>query len=215
MNFLSKFIPYVSKVTVPLREIIHKSVEFNWRKEQELPFVNIKELLAKAPILKVFNVNDEIVIQCDSSKGLGSCLIQKGQPVSFVSRSLTNSEKNYAQIEKELLAIVFSFEKYHNFVYGRKVVVQCDHKPLMAIVKKHMHKISSRIQRMILRLLKYDIEINYVPGNQMFLAGTLSRAFPVCDTVRDDPEMLNIVHTISKHLLMSEKRRVQFKKEPE
>ncbi|GFV68566.1 transposon Tf2-6 polyprotein [Trichonephila clavipes] len=49
----------------------------------------------------------------------------------------------------------------------------------------------------------------------MFLADTLSRAFPVCETVRDDPEMLNIVHTISKHLPMSEKRRVQFKKETE
>ncbi|GFU83741.1 retrovirus-related Pol polyprotein from transposon 297 [Trichonephila clavipes] len=213
MIFLSKFIPNVSKVTALLRKIIHKNVEFNWGKEQELSFVNIKELLAKAPILKVFSVDDEIVIQCDSSKdGLGSCLIQKGQPVSFVSRSLINSEKNYAQIEKELLAIVFSFEKYHNFVYAHKVVVQSDHKPLMANVKKPMHKISSRMQRMILKLLKYDFEINYVPGNQMFLADTLSRAFPVSETVRDDPEILNIVHIISKHLPMSEKRRVQFKK---
>ncbi|GFS94185.1 retrovirus-related Pol polyprotein from transposon 297 [Trichonephila clavipes] len=182
-----------------------------------MSFVNIKELLAKAPILKNFSVNDEIVIQCDSSKdGLGSCLIQKGQPVSFVSRSLTNSEKKYSQIEKELVAIVFSFEKYHNFVYGRKVVVQSDHKPLMAIVKKPMHKISSRMQRMVLKLLKYDFEINYVPGNQMSLADTLSRAFPVSETVRDDPDMLNIVHTISKHLPMSEKRDVyNLKKETE
>ncbi|GFS38880.1 transposon Tf2-9 polyprotein [Nephila pilipes] len=121
VNFLSKFIPNVSKITAPLREIIYVNVEFNWGKEQELSFVNIKELLAKAPVLNVFSASDEIIIQCDSSKdGLGSFLIQKGQPVSFVSHSLTNSEKNYAQIEKELLAIVFSFEKYHNFVCGRK-----------------------------------------------------------------------------------------------
>ncbi|GFW02837.1 retrovirus-related Pol polyprotein from transposon 17.6 [Trichonephila clavipes] len=213
MNFLSKFIPNVSKVSAPLREIIHDNVEFNWGKEQELSFVNIKELSAKAPILKVFCVNDEIVIQCDSSKDvLGSCLIQKAQPLLFVSRSLTNSEKNYAQIEKELLAIVFSFEKYHNFVYGRKVVVQSDDKPLMSIVNKPMHKISSRMQRMILKLLKYDFEINYVPGSQMFLADTLSRAFPVSETVRDDPKMLNIVYTISKHLPMSQNRSVQIKK---
>ncbi|GFS53089.1 retrovirus-related Pol polyprotein from transposon opus [Nephila pilipes] len=211
VNFLSKFINNVSKVTTPLREIIHENVEFNWGKEQELSFVNIKELLAKAPILKVFSASDEIIIQCVSSKdGLGSCLNQKGQPVSFVSRSLTNSEKNYAQIEKELLAIIFSFEKYHSFVYGRKVTIQSDHKLLMAIVKKPMHKISSRMQRMILKLLKYDFEINYVPGNQMFLADTLSRAFPVNENVRDDPEMLNIVHTVSKHLPMSEKRLAQF-----
>ncbi|GBL65032.1 Transposon Ty3-I Gag-Pol polyprotein, partial [Araneus ventricosus] len=216
INFLSKFIPNVSKVTAPLREIIHENVEFNWGKEQEMSFENIKELLTKTPILKVFSANDEIVIQCDSSKdGLGSCLIQKEQPVSFVSRSLTKSEKNYAQIEKELLAIVFSFEKYHNFVYGRKVIVQSDHRPLMAIIKKPMHKISSRMQRMVLKLLKYDFEINYVPGTQMFLADTLSRAFPVNETVNDDPEMLNIVHAISKHLPMSEKRIMQFKRETE
>ncbi|GFX52257.1 retrovirus-related Pol polyprotein from transposon 297 [Trichonephila clavipes] len=85
----------------------------------------------------------------------------------------------------------------------------------MAIVKKPMHKISSRKPRMILKLLKYDFEINYVPGNQMFLADTLSRPFPVSEIVRDDSEMLNIGHTISKHLPMSEKRHVQFKKETE
>ncbi|GFY14775.1 transposon Tf2-8 polyprotein [Trichonephila clavipes] len=68
MNFLSKFIPNVSKVTARLREIIREIVEFNWEKEQELSFVNIKQLLAIATILKVFSVNDEIVIQCDSSK---------------------------------------------------------------------------------------------------------------------------------------------------
>ncbi|GFW98859.1 transposon Tf2-9 polyprotein [Trichonephila clavipes] len=95
-----------------------------------------------------------------------------------------------------MIGNVFSFEKYHSFVYGRKVVVKRNHKPLMAIVKKPMHKISSRMQRMILKLLKYYFEINYVPGSQIFLADTLSQAFSVSETVRDDPEMLNIVHTI-------------------
>ncbi|GFW68438.1 transposon Tf2-6 polyprotein [Trichonephila clavipes] len=71
------------------------------------------------------------------------------------------------------------------------------------------------MQRTVLKLLKYEFEINYAPGNQMFLADTLSRAFPVSDTVRDDPEMLNIVRTISKHLPVSEKGHVQFKKETE
>ena len=68
---------------------------------------------------------------------------------------------------------------------------------------------------MILKLLKYDFGIVYVPGNQMFLANTLSRAYNASETVLDDPEMLNIVHTISKYLPMSEKRTVQFKRETE
>ncbi|GBO34667.1 Transposon Tf2-6 polyprotein [Araneus ventricosus] len=62
INFLPKFIPNVSKVTAPLRQIIHENVEFNWGKEQEMSFENIKELLTKTPILKVFSANDEIVI---------------------------------------------------------------------------------------------------------------------------------------------------------
>ncbi|KFM69647.1 hypothetical protein X975_21174, partial [Stegodyphus mimosarum] len=125
-------------------------------------------------------------------------------------RSLTNNEKNYAQIKKELLAVVFSFEKYHNYVYGRKITVQSDHKPLMAVVKKPLHKIS-RMQRMILKLLKYDFEINYVPGNQMCVADTLSRACHVNETISDDPEMLKVVYVISKYLPMSERRVVQFR----
>lgn len=212
LNFLSKFIPNLSKVTAPLRNLLKNDVEFSWDCEQELAFKNIKSLLSTTPVLKVFNSSSPIVIQCDSSKdGLGTCLIQDGHPVSFVSRSLTETEKNYAQIEKELLAIVFSFERFHNFVYGRKVTVQSDHKPLLAIVNKPISKISTRLQRMLLKLLKYEFSIQYIPGSQMYLADTLSRAF-IKDKVKDDPEMVNMVHVIAKHLPISESRMTQFKK---
>ncbi|GBN11898.1 Transposon Ty3-I Gag-Pol polyprotein [Araneus ventricosus] len=75
INFLSKFIPNVSKVTAPLREIIHENVEFNWGKEQEMSFENIKELLTKTPILKVFSANDEIVIQSQIARKFAASLI--------------------------------------------------------------------------------------------------------------------------------------------
>lgn len=156
-----------------------------------------------------------ITIQCDSSKdGLGACLLQEGHPVSFASRSLTDCEKNYAQIEKELLAIVFSFEKYHNLVYGHKVLVESDHQPLTSIVQKPIGKITTRLQRMLLKLLKYDFTIKYVPGSQMYLADTLSRA-SMKETGGDDPEMLNVVHSVSKLLPMSESRFKQFQKATE
>lgn len=82
--------------------------------------------------------------------------MQEGQPVAFASRSLTNAEQNCAQIKKKLLAIVFAFQKFHNLVYGHKVVVESDHKPLTSIVLKPIPKISCRLQRRLLRLLKYD-----------------------------------------------------------
>ena len=64
--------------------------------------------------------------------------MQNGQPVSYSSRALTASEKNYSQIEKKLLAQVFAFgvERNHHFVYGRRVVLWSDHKPLETICKK-------------------------------------------------------------------------------
>ena len=73
----------------------------------------------------------DVVIECDASQhGLGACLMQCEQPVAYASRALTVSETNYAQIEKELLAIVFAVQKFDSYVYGRKIVVESDHKPL-------------------------------------------------------------------------------------
>nr|XP_042912826.1 uncharacterized protein K02A2.6-like [Parasteatoda tepidariorum] len=107
-----------------------------------------------------------------------------------------------------MLAIFFAVQKYHNFVYGKKFVVQSDHKPLTSIVKKPMYAISSRLQRMLLKLIKYQFEIVYVRGSGMFLADTLSRAY-IKDKVNDDPDMLNAVHTV-KQFPISKRRVEQF-----
>ena len=70
-------------------------------------------------------------IQCDSSQsGLGAALMQNGHPIAYASRALTETESRYAQIEKEMLAIVFSVEKFNDFTFGRRTVVHTDHKPL-------------------------------------------------------------------------------------
>ncbi|GBM81004.1 Uncharacterized protein K02A2.6 [Araneus ventricosus] len=76
-----------------------------------------------------------------------------------------------------------------------------------------MSKISSRLQRMLLKLIKYDYEVQYVPGNQMYLADTLSHTFKSDTKIKYDPEMSNIVHSITKYLPMSKSRLTQFKYE--
>ena len=121
----------------------------------------------------------EVTIQWDASeKGLGATLLQNGQPVAFASRTLTPVEQRYAQMEKECLAIVFACTKFSQYITRRELVtVESDHKPLQAIFKKSLLAAPGRLQRMILRLQKYNINVIYKPGSQMYVADHLSRAY--------------------------------------
>ncbi|XP_041461547.1 uncharacterized protein K02A2.6-like [Lytechinus variegatus] len=178
VTYLARFLPRLSDVAEPLRRLTDKDVHFEWRPEHEETLKEVQQLLTQAPVLKYYDVKEEVTIQCDASeKGLGATLLQNGQPVSFASRSLTRSEQNYAQIEKECLAIVYSCEKFDQFIRGRDVTVHTDHKPLVPIFKKAIHSAPKRLQRMMLRLQNYHLDVIYCPGKEMYIADWLSRAF--------------------------------------
>ena len=88
--------------------------------------------------------------------------MQKGQPIAYASRALTETETNYAHIEKEQLSVLFGMEKFHLYTYGRPVKVENDHKPLEIIARKALQEAPRRLQRMFLRLQQYDYNIVYV-----------------------------------------------------
>ena len=90
--------------------------------------------------------------------------MQNGHPIAYASRSLTHTETNYAQIEKEMVAIVCGMEKFNTYVYGRKTLVESDHKPLEAIFKKGLTSAPKRLQRMMLRLQRFEFEVAYKRG---------------------------------------------------
>ena len=92
---------------------------------------------------------------------------------------MTATEVNYAQIEKELLAILFAVERFEQCVYGRPVRIQTDHRPLESIFRKSLLSAPKRLQRMLLRLQKFDLQVSYKKGTEMYLADTLSRAYRV------------------------------------
>ena len=178
VNYVQKFAPKLSSVTEPLRQLIRKDTEFVWDRKHDTCMEEIRTILSSVPVLKFFDVTKQTVLQCDASEtGLGACLIQEGHPVAYASRALTAAKKKYAQIEKELLAIVFGMEKYEHYVYGRKVIVESDHKPLEIIHKKCLTSAPKRLQRMLLRLQKFDTDIQYKPGSQLYMADALSRAY--------------------------------------
>ena len=109
-----------------------------------------------------------------SLKGLGACIIQDGQPIAFASKSLTDTETCYANIERELLAIIYGCEKFHTYLYGRTFIVETDHKPLEMISLKNLTAAPAHLQRMLLHLQQYDLVIMYWPGREMLLVDALS-----------------------------------------
>ena len=178
LNFLSPFIPNKSSVIGPVSSLLKAGTPWNWGPSQKSAMKNVKSILASEPTLRLFDPALPVTIQADaSSTGLGACLLQQGQPVAYASRALNNSETGYAQIEKELLAILFAATKFHHYIYGAQVQVESDHKPLEAIMRKPLHQVSPRMQMMLLKLMKYNLELTYVPGSKLYIADTLSRAY--------------------------------------
>ena len=143
INFLAPHIPDMAKILAPLRELIKTDVHFQWNLAAENALTFIKNILSTQPVLQFFDPTIPSVIQADASQyGLGACLMQRGKPIAYASRSLSSSEVNYAQIEKELLAIVFACSKFHYYIYGFQTKVQSDHKPLEVIFTKSLHQVS-------------------------------------------------------------------------
>lgn len=178
VNYLAKFLPGLSERCDVLRRLDRKDTEWCWLDQHEKVWQDIKRLITSAPVLVFYDVNKEVTIQCDASaNGLGATLLQEAKPVCFASRALSDTERNYAQIEKELLAIVFSCEKFDQYIYRKRVTVESDHKPLETISQKPMAEVPKRLQRMLLRLQRYDLEIRYKKGSEMYVADTLSRAY--------------------------------------
>ena len=174
-QYLSKFLPRLSDITKPLRDLTRQDAEWIWDEPQQSAFECLKQAVSAMPVLRYYNLKEDVTIQCDASqRGLGVALLQGGQPVL---RTLTDKEVNYAQIEKELLVIVFACEKFDAYIYGCDCVrVQTDHKPLESIFRKELCTAPKRLQRMLLRLQKYSLDVTYLKGEKMLVADTLSCA---------------------------------------
>lgn len=181
ITYMGKFIPNLSEKMAPLRQLTEKNIEWQWNHEHEKSWTELKELLTEEPVLRFYDPEKPIKISSDASQsGLGAVLLQKyeenWQPVAYASRSMTDPETRYAQIEKELLSITYACERFHQFVSGQEISVETDHKPLIALFQKPLNDCPLRIQRMMIRLQRYSLNVAYTPGKLMYTADTLSRA---------------------------------------
>ena len=167
VNYLAKFIPNLAELTAPLRQLLEKNVVWSFDKPQIESIRNLKDRIISSGILKFYKQSQPIRISCDASTtGLGAVLEQQHgdqwYPVAYASRSITSSEKNYSQLEREMLSIVFACNRFHEYIYGQKFEVFNDHMPLQSIFKRQLHKTPARLQRFMLRLQKYDFIMNYI-----------------------------------------------------
>ena len=110
--------------------------------------------------------------------------------------------EKWAQIEKELLAIVFACQRFHYFLYGREFMVESDHKPLETLVKRNIDDVTMRLQRMFMSLLKYSkMTVFYKPGKEMLVADCISRAqLSECD---EETDLSGIIHSVTQSACLS------------
>lgn len=180
-NFVSSFVDSYTDITAPLRVLLKKDTVFIWGDAQQRAFDSLKRALATAPVLRYFDPDSPLVLSVDSSQfAVGAVLLQgqqgARQPIAYASRTFTRTQQGYAQIEKEMLAIVFGCKKFHYYVYEqRRLRVETDHKPLEMIMRKPLHQVPLRLKRVRLTIQRYDIDAQYVPGKHMYVADYLSR----------------------------------------
>ena len=180
VNYLKKFSPVLSELSEPLRRLCKSGVKWAWESEQQKAFEAIKRVIMTLPVLAYFDKTKKHTIQCDASKkGLGAVLLQESKPVMYMSRALTQTEQRYSNIERELLAIVFALERLNHYTFGRTITVQSDHQPLQSIWKKSIVSASPRLQRLLLRLAHYDINIEFLCGKENVIVDMLSRVCPL------------------------------------
>ncbi|GFV60024.1 transposon Tf2-6 polyprotein [Trichonephila clavipes] len=160
VTYLAKFTPHLSNLTHNLRQLLKKDSVWIWDTNTERDFELVKQAIMKFPCLKYFNGNKAVTVSVDASKnGLGAVLLQDGQPVAYGSVSITQTQQHCAQIEKELMAVIYGLEHFNYYTYGRIVTVQTVHKSILGLSKKAYNTISPRLQRILLRLNKYNIQL--------------------------------------------------------
>ena len=195
VNQLGKFSSRIAEISQPLRELLQKGRAWVWGPEQEKSFSEIKLELAKPTVLALYDPQADTKVSADASSfGLGAVLLQyNGQewrPVAYASRTLSDMEKRYAQIEKEALATTWACEKFSTYILGRPFLVETDHKPLVPLLNsKHLDDLPPRVLRFRLRLAKYEYVAQHVPGKFLYAADALSRAPTTHKQEREEEEL--------------------------
>ncbi|XP_064472857.1 uncharacterized protein K02A2.6-like [Ornithodoros turicata] len=192
VNYCSRFIPRLAEIAEPLRALTRSELEFRWTEDHQKALDKIKLLMSQSQTLAYFDVNKETCIITDAGPdGIAGILIQEAKDgkrpsiLAYYSRALSPTEKKYPQIDKEMLAIVSTVERFRVYLAGGKFLVKTDHLPLVSILRNSSAKLSARLERLSLRLQHYVFDIQHIPGKEN-PADYLSR-HPIVASGEDSP----------------------------
>lgn len=217
VNQLGKFAPNLSELTEPLRALLSIKCAWSWGAPQTKAFNAVKDLLTTSPVLALYDVNLPTKVTADSSSyGLGAVLTQQHQdgwrPVAYASRTLTPTEKHYAQIEKEALASTWACERFEDYILGLNFTLETDHKPLVPLLgQRDIELLPPRLQRLRLRLMRYSFQVVHVPGRELYTADALSRTPLSASDVSLEQEINIYVNSVMSNLPASDTRLEQIR----
>ena len=170
LNYYARLIPNLSSLIQPLNQLLRHGVKWHWSQAANTAFKAAKEKVVSPNVLVHYDPSRPIRLAADASAyGVGAVIshtMEDGseRPIAFASRTLTPSERNYSQVEKEALSLVFGVCKFHAYLYGRPFTLITDHKPLLSILgpKNGVPPIAAaRLQRWALKLSAYTYDIKF------------------------------------------------------
>lgn len=193
-GYFRKFIRDYAKIAEPMTRYLKKNTRINLNDSSYISsFEKLKIILTDSPVLRYPDFNKKFQLTTDASDfAIGSVLTQEGHPVCYASRTLNKHERSYSVTEKELLAIVWSVNYFRPYIYGRSFDLLTDHQPLKWLQSKHKGKdINHRLQRWLLKLGEYNINIDYIKGKENNAADFLSR-------INSETGEINVIETLTQ-----------------
>lgn len=211
INYYGRFIPNLSSELHVLYELLRKDTKFEWTKERNDVFEKCKKLLVSSTFLVHYDPKKPLILSCDASPyGVGAILSHLidgvERPIFFASGSLSPAERNYSQLHREALAIIFGVRKFHKYLYGLRFTIYSDHQPLREIfnVNKGTPAVAAaRLQRWAVLLSSYMYTIEYRKASHMAHADALSR-LPLNEDTGDEEYLINSFNETGDIPLISE-----------
>ena len=184
INYHGKFIRNLSSILQPLNQLLQGNRHFKWSPRCKEAFKKAKDSLSSSNVLVHYDPSLPVILESDASQyGIGAVIFHRfpmgdERPIAYASKSLNSSEKNYSQIEKESLAIIFGVAKFYMYLFGLKFTLRTDHKPLLKIfVPDSANPVlaAARLQSWSLLLSSNHYETEFRSSAEVASADALSR----------------------------------------